>query len=94
MAEGLNASSFATWSENTQHAFIQNGVVMASTMASRANPDYAQCIADWYFADGEVLAGRNETIVSSILNYPDYAPTSVIVGVIEQQCGKLTVSTQ
>ena len=59
---------------------------MTSTVASRVDQTYAQCVADWYVQETDAL---EQEIISTISEYSDYEPHSVILAVIERECGRL-----
>ncbi|SMX28185.1 hypothetical protein TRP8649_02300 [Pelagimonas phthalicica] len=86
-AEGFNGTEFLQRSADRQRAYISTQLVMASSIAARIKPAMADCIGSAFF-DGTGLSETGfETSIERIREFNDYHPSSVLVVVIESQCG-------
>ncbi|MEM1377066.1 MAG: hypothetical protein AAGG69_06725 [Pseudomonadota bacterium] len=87
-AEGFTGTEFLTWSETAQAAFFQNSVLMASTISSRLEETHATCVSDWYFGEAVDRGARNQEVLETIRQYPEFHPSAVVLAVIERECGQ------
>lgn len=60
---------------------------MASTIAARIKPPLSDCIADAFFAEVGMTDEGFESITDRIAEFDSYHPSSVILVVIESECG-------
>lgn len=87
-AEGFTGEEFATWSEASQDSFIQTSLTMAGIIGTQVKPAISHCIDGWYFADDAAKSRLNQSIRGTIIQYADYHPNSVILAVIQEECGE------
>ena len=59
-----------------------------SHLVSQTNEKQAECIDRWYFDDHE---NKRRIIERTLSKYPDYVPSSVILGLLYKDCGKFKV---
>lgn len=56
-------------------------------MITRNNPEQAQCIADAYYSDTGLTDQGYAEIRAKVSEFESYHPTSVLVVMVENQCG-------
>ena len=78
---------FLGWNETAQQAFLQNSVIMASTISSRRDVEQAACISAWFFDEAGIRPERLGEVNSALADFPDYHPSAILVALIEQACG-------
>jgi hypothetical protein len=86
-AEGFTGKEFLTRSTADQRAFVSTQMVMASTISARIKPDHSACIGEVFF-DNLGLSDRGfDTVMQRVREFQSYHPSSVMVIVVEQECG-------
>lgn len=88
VAQGLNGTEFAAWSEDSQNGFMQTSLTMAGIVFTQTSPEHSACINDRYFAEGRWDGARDE-LRATILQNSDAHPGGVILAVILRDCGPL-----
>ena len=86
---GTTTADFLTWEPKAQESFLQISILMIGTIASQLRPDAAQCVNDWYLKSAELQRQRHDEIIELMPEYQDFAPSAVILGVVEAACGRL-----
>lgn len=86
-AEGFTGQEFLTWSETQQRGYLEAQVVMAGTIAARINPELAQCISSEFMSKNGLSASAFSGILGSVAEYETYHPSTLLVVLIEQDCG-------
>lgn len=89
-ANGFTAADVLTWSKDQQDWYFQVSVGMAYGVATRNATDHADCIDGWYYASGEKRDEAHEAIREAMTDYSTYNPVTVLIAVIERECGKLS----
>lgn len=88
----FTAADVLTWTYAQQNAFFEASVAMAGVLAVQAENPAGQCINDWYFKTESGKSQANAQIREVMTQYSGYYPGTVIVAVIERECGDLTPS--
>lgn len=57
-------------------------------LVSQSDKNQGDCIYNWYFHDSE---NRRKEIEAALRLYPEYVPSSVILGLLYKHCGKFRV---
>lgn len=86
-ADGFTGREFLAWSEASQRGYIDAQLVMASSIVTRSKPDYAQCLADHFYSSTGLTDEGFQQIIGRVREYAEYHPSSVLVVVIESECG-------
>lgn len=79
---------FLTWEPASQGSFLQATISMATTIAAQIRPSIASCIDDWYYAEIDKRGERHNEIVEVMKKYQQHHPTTVVLGYIENECGR------
>lgn len=87
-AEGFTGEQFLGWPQEAKTTFFQNSLLMASTISSRIDSDHADCVSDWYFESDVDQEVRNQTLLETVAEYPEFHPSAVILAVLERECGQ------
>ncbi|MEP2640080.1 hypothetical protein [Roseobacter sp.] len=86
-AQEFTGKTFLTWSNADQRGYISAQLVMASTIASRIKPDMNACIAGAFFDGTGMSDAAFDQVVQTIGEYQDFHPSSVLVILLENECG-------
>lgn len=86
-AGAFTGEQFERWPEADQRGYVSTQLVMASTIAARIKPPLSDCIADAFFASGGMTDEGFVSITGRIAEFDSYHPSSVILVVIESECG-------
>lgn len=71
--------------EDVKKKFWLHGAISAlSHAASIKNIEEAKCIDEWYFNDK--IAEKNGLIIASMEQYPEHAPSTILLALIELDC--------
>jgi len=82
------SSEFLTYSEGQRAWWLAGAVEATSHAIYQIDPKKGDCIADWYFkGDGEKQ--RQKEIEDTMQKYPDHAPSSVLLALVQKSCGKI-----
>ena len=85
-AKPVNNDAFLHYSEGQRTWWYLGAFeAMAHTVSIR-NANQGWCIENWY--SKEYKAG-NQTIEKTLKQFPDHSPTSIIIALIQKQCGPL-----
>lgn len=88
VAEGFTGQEFLQRAAQDQRGYISTQLVMASSIAARIKPSLADCIGREFF-DGAGMSDEGFlSIIGRIKEFEAYHPSSVLVVVIENRCGK------
>lgn len=87
VAQGFTGAEFLEWSEESQSAYIQNAVTIASLISSRLDASHANCVSVWYFGESGIETHRKSDVIQSITEYLEYRPDAVLLAMIEKACG-------
>jgi len=87
-ANDFTGSDFLQWSEAQQLSYINAQLVMASSIVARDKPAMSQCVADTFFGDSGITDAKFRDVQSSVTSYATYHPSSILVVLIENACGK------
>ncbi len=88
VADGFTGAEFLTRAEPDQKATISTQLVMASTIAARIKPPLSDCIGKTFFDPQGLKSEAFEAIIDRVREFGEYHPSSVILVVIENRCGK------
>ncbi len=83
----FTGKQFLEWPRDSQNGLITYSITMASIVALRVRPEIATCLDDWYPLDPETKKARQDSILKTIREYPDYHPQTTILVILEKQCG-------
>ena len=86
-AEGFTGSAFLQWNDAEKRGFIDAQLVMASSIVSRSKPAMSRCMADQYYGDSGLTDAGYEAFIEAIGQFEDFHPSSVLIVVIENECG-------
>lgn len=90
--DGFTAADVLGWDQKSQNSYFETSISMAGVLASQSKNPAVHCIDDWYFGSAGHKSRVNDEIRATMQQYPDYYPATVIVAVIERECGSLTIS--
>lgn len=82
-------ADFLKWNPNQQESFLQIAISMTGVIASQSKPDIAQCLDQWYFVDDETRRQRNQEILDMMPEFDTFAPTVVVLAIVNDVCGEL-----
>ncbi len=88
----FTAADVLAWEEKNQDSFFETSISMAGVLAVQAENPAGKCINDWYFKSEAATQAANDQIRAVMREYSGYYPGTVIVAVIERECGDLTPS--
>lgn len=88
LANSFTGEQFAQWTDAQQRSYLNAQIVMASSIVTRAKPGMAQCMADKYYGANGLSEDGFQEISKVIREYNNYHPSSVLVVVLENACGK------
>ena len=85
-AETFKSADFLKWAPGSQRSYFATSVTMASAIVRVNSTQQSTCINTWYGRNREKVEQR---FIAVMRQYPDYHPQSVILAVIEKQCGSV-----
>ncbi len=87
-AEEFTGTQFFEWTKDQQVKYVEIQLVMATTIATRMNPELSQCLSDRFFAvEGGMSAGGFDEVIQNVQEFREYHPSSVLVVTMESACG-------
>ena len=86
--EMFTGRDFMEWPEDGQHSYIHTSVIMAMFIGTQTRKEMVSCIGEWYAPNAEVQAQRNAEIIGLIAEHDTYHPSSVILSLIHDKCGR------
>ncbi|MEM0987349.1 MAG: hypothetical protein AAGK00_00610 [Pseudomonadota bacterium] len=86
----FTAADVLGWEETSQNSFFETSVSMAGVIAIQSENPAGRCINDWYFKTDAGKQSANQEIRKAMTRFSDFYPASVIVAVLEKNCGELT----
>lgn len=86
-AEAFTGKTFLSWPEEEQRGYLDAQIVMASTIVSRTKPEMSQCMAELYYGSLGLTNEGFASLINRIQEYETFHPSSVLVAVIEKECG-------
>jgi len=86
---GTTTADFLTWERKAQVSFFSTSIAMAAFILVQTKPKSAQCIEAWYFKNKHIQEQRNFEFLAEMPKYKKFHPQAVILGFIEQACGKI-----
>lgn len=75
------------WAPKEQAAYVDLAVQMVGFVVSQNDGVQARCINDWYFKDDNVRERGIQQIINVMRQYPNYLPGTVVIAVLQKQCG-------
>lgn len=86
----FTAAQVLAWDEASQSGLIQNSVSMIVILAAQKDDsgEYAKCVGEWY-GKPKTIPKRTEEIARFWEQYSDYHPQTVILALVEGECGKV-----
>ncbi len=87
---GTTTADFLTWERKAQVSFLQVAISMAGIFAAQVRPELARCIDNWYFKSDSITDARNAEMLRQMPQYKAFHPNAVVLGFIEQACGKIS----
>lgn len=87
-AEPPKSSEFLTYSEGQRAWWLAGAFEAMSHAIYQIDPKKGDCIADWYFK-GNGEKQRQKEIEETMQKYPDHAPSSVVLALVQKHCGKI-----
>ncbi len=85
-AGSFTSKDFLEYSESQRAWWLMGAVATASHAISVTNPTQGECMADWYFENEKQ---HQQTIEETMQKYPDHVPSSVVLAVLQKNCGKI-----
>lgn len=86
--EMFTGRDFMEWEEVSQHSYIHTSVIMAMFIGTQTRKEIVTCIGEWYGPDAGMQAQRNAEIIALIAEHDTYHPSSVILSLIHNECGR------
>ncbi|MEM1009622.1 MAG: hypothetical protein AAGJ35_11520 [Myxococcota bacterium] len=86
---GTTTEDFLKWERKSQDAFFQNSITMAGVIAAQSKPKVSKCIDEWYFESTEIKQQRHQEILDFMPNLKSYSPSTVILAILNDVCGKI-----
>jgi hypothetical protein len=83
-AAALKNSEFMKMSAGQRHYYYAGAYDVLGHWTSLNQPDKAECVWNWLF---EKPKERKALLEKSLKLYPDHAPTSVIIALLQRDCG-------
>lgn len=78
---------FITWTEDRQGSFFRSTIFTSAVIASQISPELVNCIDGWYASAEVSTAERNQEILDVMERFPDSHPTTILVAIIQRECG-------
>ena len=69
-------------------SYISVSIAMATFIATQTRDELATCIGYWYAPDEATKDQRNADIIALIAKHDTYHPSSVILALIHDECGR------
>ncbi len=85
---GTTTADFLKWERKAQASYLHTSITMIGVVATQTKSEIATCIDEWYFQTSQIRDKRDQEILSGMANYADYHPSTVILALVEQACGK------
>ncbi len=85
-AGALKNSDFLKLSEGQQHWWYAGAFESIGHMVFLHDKQKAQCIWQWLPSEPEM---KNELLRKSFEQYPDHSPTSILISLLQRDCGEL-----
>ena len=79
---------FFSYSRKSQDSFITTSVIMLGVIAAQTEPKIATCLNKWYRGSRAAKNKRNSEIIDAMKKHPQYIPTTIVLAVVERECGK------
>ncbi len=86
-AEGFTGEVFLKRSTDDQRADVSTQLVMASSIAARIKPEVSECIGRVFFDELGMSESGFDTVIARVGEFSEFHPSSVLVIVIENECG-------
>lgn len=86
-ANGFTGNEFLGWNSDQQRGYIEAQLVMATTIATRSDQERSDCIAGFFFDHSGLSETGFKNAVDRISEFRDYHPSSILVVMIENECG-------
>ena len=92
-AEEFTGEIVLGWSEEAQDHFLATSITMTSIVVGRTgrHGDLESCMTDWY-TEKDVRQERHIYIRKKLEAYPSYHPQGIILAVIEEACGSVSIN--
>lgn len=89
-ADGFTGADVLEWDEEHQKGYFQTSVTMIGIVATQVDgrEHIANCIDAWHGGPVEGAEMRAARIREVMQGIPEYHPQTVILAVIEKECGK------
>ncbi|MFK7942918.1 MAG: hypothetical protein AB8B85_08425 [Paracoccaceae bacterium] len=87
-ADEFTGADFLSWSDAEQRGYVSTQLVMASSIAARIKPPLATCIGEMFFEGSGMSDNGFDQVIARIREFSGYHPSSVMVIVIENACGR------
>ena len=81
-------SEFLQYSDSQRAWWFAGAFEVVGHAVAQRNQSQGDCIADWYFK-GNGEKQRQQEIEDAMRKYPDHAPSSVVIALVQKHCGKL-----
>ncbi|MEM9128192.1 MAG: hypothetical protein AAGA97_00465 [Pseudomonadota bacterium] len=81
-------ADFLEWDERAQASFFEISISMAGIIAAQTQPEIAECLNDWYYAEGNLPSKRHAEMIELMPQYAEHDPTVVVLAYIEGVCGE------
>jgi hypothetical protein len=85
-ADSVKNSEFVKLSEAQQHWYYYGTFMGIGHMVSFEDEQKAKCIWLWMTIEPEK---KKELLLSTMKQYPDHTPTSIIIGLLQRDCGAI-----
>ena len=86
-AEPPKSSEFLKYSEGERQWWYKGAFETLAHSMSQIDKAKADCISEWYFPHKEE---RHKEIEATMTKYPAHAASSIILSLVQRQCGKLS----
>lgn len=86
-AEEFTGKQFLEWPRDSQNSLITYSITMTAIIGTQTKPEIAKCLDEWYPLDPAITKARQDLIIKTIGEYPDYHPQAIVLAVVQKQCG-------
>jgi len=85
-AENIKSSEFLKLSKGQQHWWYNGAYTALGHLVLLHDKKKGKCIWNWFYNDPD---RRKAQLIKSFKLYPNYTPTSIVIGLLRKECGTL-----
>lgn len=84
--EPQQGANFLKLSEGQRYWWVHGAITTSSHLISMTDKKKGECVSKWYLSDRDA---KQKLIEATITKYPAQGPTTIVLSLIQQACGKL-----